>query len=193
MPFHDIIVWTFPSFGPTLQAIHERVHTSVFTTLVCIMRPKPFLKVNHADFPKIWPPTVCLTVYPVSFYYSFPTKCWKFEATCNTNFNFIGYIKKFDRMIACPSSLPIQSTLKEVIKSIDFSYFIYIYIYIYAEVWHRKALLYVLVSIVPCWGRCSFVDLWKLIILYEMLAVICKYAELCLFCQYHCLRHIFLC
>jgi hypothetical protein len=116
---------SFPSVGPTPQAIHERVHTSVFTTLVCILRSKPFLKVNHADFPKIWPPSVCPTVHPVSFYCSVRTKCWTFEATCNINFNFVGYVKKFDRMITCPSSLPIQSTLKEVIRSIDFSYHIH--------------------------------------------------------------------
>ena len=95
------------------------------------MRSKPFLKVNHAAFPKICPPTVCPTVQLVSFYYSVPTKCLKFEATWNINFSFIGYIKKFDRMISCPSSLPVQSTLKEVIRSIHFSYHIYIYIYIY--------------------------------------------------------------
>ena len=83
------------------------------------------LKVNHADFPKIWPPTVCTAVQPVSFYYSVPTKCLKFEATWNINFSFIGYIKKFDRMISCRSSLPVQSTLKEVTRSINFSYRIY--------------------------------------------------------------------
>jgi hypothetical protein len=114
----------FPPVGPTPQAIHERVHTSVFTTLVCIMCSKHLLKVNHADFPKIWPPTVCSTFHPVSIYYSVPTECWIFEATCNINFNFIGHIKKFDRMIACPSSLPIQSTLKEVVRNIHFLYLI---------------------------------------------------------------------
>ena len=132
---------SFPAADSTPQTIHERVHTSVFTTLISVLRSKHFLKVNHATFPKICPPTVCPTVQRVSFYYSVPTKCLKFEATWNINFSFIGYIKKFDSMISCRSSVPVQSTLKEVIRSLNFSYHTYthththththIYIYIY--------------------------------------------------------------
>ena len=62
--------------------------------------------------------------------------------------------------------------------------YIYIYIYIYMDVCRSMAswstLVCTCVNCAPL-GKCSFVDLWKIIISYEMLDVICEYTELCLF------------